>query len=126
MAAAAAAALVIGVGGRGASFDAQTTLALAGPTGCRRQRRLRIVEQGDAADARSRSTTCARRRAARTTRCGSGAGDKVSAVTFNTSYSGKATIRTAISADMHWGNCWVTLEKVGDPAEATAVVLRST
>jgi hypothetical protein len=49
-------------------------------------------------------------------------GDKVSAVTFNTSSSGDATIRTAISADMHWGACWVTEEKAG--GDTSQVVLR--
>jgi len=50
--------------------------------------------------------------------------DKVSAVTFNTSSSGDATVRTAISAGMHWGACWVTKEKAGGP-EGGRVVLRS-
>src|SRR4249920_3424318 len=52
-------------------------------------------------------------------------GDKVSAVTFNTGSSGRATVRAAISANMHWGACWVTLEKVGGP-DGDRVVLRST
>ena len=51
--------------------------------------------------------------------------DEVSAVTFNTNSSGEATVRSAISANMHWGTCWVTLEKVGVP-DTSRVVLRST
>ncbi len=52
-------------------------------------------------------------------------GDKVSAVTFNTGSSGRATVRTVISANMHWGACWVTLERVG-AGDKGRVVLRPT
>ncbi|HEY7259132.1 MAG TPA: hypothetical protein VH459_08680 [Gaiellales bacterium] len=125
MAAAAAAALVIGVGGRGSPFDAQTTLALAGPTGA-----TASVDFGPANEGtRPMLVKIHNLRPA-----GKGwyyemwfqvAGDEVSAVTFNTNSSGDATVRSAISANMHWGTCWVTLEKVGVP-DTSRVVLRST
>jgi hypothetical protein len=125
MAAAAAAALVIGVGGRDTPFDAQTSLALAGPTGASATvdfgpsnggTRPMLVKVHDLRPA------------------GDGwyyemwfqvSGDEVSAVTFNTNSSGDATVRSAISANMHWGTCWVTLEKVGVP-DTSRIVLRST
>ena len=125
MAAAAAAALVIGVGGRGAPFDAQTTLALAGPTGAsasvdfgnaNQGTRPMLVKIHDLRPAPSGSYYEMWFRVS---------GEKVSAVTFNTSEAGNATVRSAISADMHWGSCWVTLEKVGGP-DGGRVVLRST
>jgi hypothetical protein len=125
MAAAAAAALVIGVGGRGTPFDAQTSLALAGPTGA-----TATVDFGPANDGtRPMLVKIHDLRPA-----GDGwyyemwfqvSGDEVSAVTFNTDSSGDATVRSAISANMHWGTCWVTLEKVGVP-DTSRVVLRST
>ena len=125
MAAAAAAALVIGVGGRGTPFDAQTTLALAGPTGASASVNFGNASQGtrpmlvkihDLRPAPSGSYYEMWFRVS---------GEKVSAVTFNTSEAGNATVRSAISADMHWGSCWVTLEKVGGP-DGGRVVLRST
>jgi hypothetical protein len=125
MAAAAAAALVIGVGGRGTPFDAQTTLALAGPTGAsasvdfgnaNQGTRPMLVKIHDLRPAPSGSYYEMWFRVS---------GEKVSAVTFNTSEAGNATVRSAISADMHWGSCWVTLEKVGGP-DPGRVVLRST
>jgi hypothetical protein len=125
MAAAAAAALVIGVGGRGTPFDAQTTLALAGPTGAsasvdfgnaNQGTRPMLVKIHDLRPAPSGSYYEMWFRVS---------GEKVSAVTFNTSEAGNATVRSAISADMHWGFCWVTLEKVGGP-DGGRVVLRST
>ncbi|MGH3140289.1 MAG: anti-sigma factor domain-containing protein [Gaiellales bacterium] len=125
MAAAAAAALVIGVGGRGTPFDAQTTLALAGPTGASARVDFGTASQGTRpmlvkvhglGPAPSGSYYEMWFRVS---------GEKVSAVTFNTSAAGNATVRSAISADMHWGSCWVTLEKVGGP-DVGRVVLRST
>ena len=125
MAAAAAAALVIGVGGRGSSFDSQSTLALAGPAGASATVDFGSVDQG------TRSMLL-KIHDLRPAPPGSYyemwfnvGGDKVSAVTFNTSSSGEATVRTALSADMHWGTCWVTMEKVG-AGESDRVVLRST
>jgi hypothetical protein len=125
MAAAAAAALVIGVGGRGPSFDSQATLALAGPAGADATVDFGSVDKGT-------RPMLLKIHDLKPAPAGSYyemwfnvGGDKVSAVTFNTSSSGEATIRTAISADMHWGHCWVTLEKVGD-RQSDAVVLRST
>ena len=124
MAAAVAAALLIGVGGPD-SFDAQRTIALAGPTGA-----SATVDFGSTADGtRPMLVKIHDLRPA-----GPGwyyemwfrvSGDDVSAVTFNTSSSGDATLRSAIAADMHWGTCYVTLEKVGD-AEQRRVVLRTT
>ena len=125
MAAAAAAALVIGVGGRGPSFDSHATLALAGPAGAAATVDFGSVDKGTRPmllkihDLRPAPTGSYYEMWFNV------GGDKVSAVTFNTSSSGDATIRTAISADMHWGNCWVTLERVGD-GQSDAVVLRST
>jgi Anti-sigma-K factor rskA, C-terminal len=125
MAAAAAAALVIGVGGRGTPFDAQTTLALAGPTGASAR-----VDFGNASQ--GTRPMLVKVHGLRPAPSGSYyemwfrvSGEKVSAVTFNTSAAGNATVRSAISADMHWGSCWVTLEKVGGP-DVGRVVLRST
>ena len=125
MAAAAAAALVIGVGGRGAPFDAQTTVALAGPTGASATVDFGNADQGT-------RPMLVKIHDLRPAPAGSYyemwfqvSGEKVSAVTFNTSSSGRATVRTAISADMHWGTCWVTLEKVGGGDDGR-VVLRST
>ena len=125
MAAAAAAALVIGVGGRGSPFDAQATLALAGPAGA-----AATVDFGNAAQGtRPMLVKIHDLRPAPTgfyyEMWFQVSGDKVSAVTFNTGSSGRATVRTAISADMHWGACWVTLEKVG-AGDKGRVVLRST
>jgi Anti-sigma-K factor rskA, C-terminal len=124
MAAAVAAALVIGVGGDN-SFDATSSIALAGPTGA-----SATVDFGASRDGtRPMLVKVHDLRPA-----GPGwyyemwfkvSNDEVSAVTFNTSSSGDATVRSAISADMHWGTCWVTLEKVGD-AGKSRVVLRST
>jgi len=125
MAAAAAAALVIGVGGNGTPFDAQTTIALAGPNEASATVDFGAAKQGT----RPMLVKIHNLRPA-----GPGwyyemwfrvSNDEVSAVTFNTSSSGDATVRSAISADMHWGTCWVTREKVGGPDEGT-VVLRST
>ena len=125
MAAAAAAALVIGVGGNGSPFDAQTTIALAGPNEASATVDFGAAKQGT----RPMLVKIHNLRPA-----GPGwyyemwfrvSNDEVSAVTFNTSSSGDATVRSAISADMHWGTCWVTREKVGGPDEGT-VVLRST
>ena len=125
MAAAAAAALVIGVGGQGSPFEAQTSLALAGPTGATAK-----VDFGPA----SGGTRPMLVKIHNLRPAGNGwyyemwfqvAGDEVSAVTFNTNSSGDATVRSAISANMHWGTCWVTLEKVGVP-DTSRVVLRST
>ena len=125
MAAAAAAALVIGVGGNGTPFDAQTTIALAGPNEASATVDFGAAKQGT----RPMLVKIHNLRPA-----GKGwyyemwfrvSNDEVSAVTFNTSSSGDATVRSAISADMHWGTCWVTREKVGGPDEGT-VVLRST
>jgi hypothetical protein len=123
MAAAAAAALVIGVGGRTSPFEAQRTLALAGTAGA-----SATVDFGSASDGtRPMLVKVHNLRPA-----GHGwyyemwfdvSGDKVSAVTFNTSPSGDATVRTAISADMRWGSCWVTLEKAG-AGDGSKVVLR--
>jgi anti-sigma-K factor RskA len=125
MAAAAAAALIIGVGGRGPSFDSQGTLALAGPAGA-----AATVDFGSAAQ--GTRPMLLKIHDLRPAPSGSYyemwfnvAGDKVSAVTFNTSASGRATVRTAISSNMHWGSCWVTLEKVGGGDDGR-VVLRST
>ena len=125
MAAAAAAALVIGVGGNGTPFDAQTTIALAGPNEASATVDFGAAKQGT----RPMLVKIHNLRPA-----GPGwyyemwfkvSNDEVSAVTFNTSSSGNATVRSAISADMHWGTCWVTREKVGGPDEGT-VILRST
>lgn len=125
MAAAAAAALVIGVGGNGSPFDAQTTIALAGP-----HEASATVDFGSA----NHGTRPMLVKIHNLRPAGPGwyyemwfqvSGDEVSAVTFNTSSSGEATVRSAISADMHWGTCWVTREKVGGP-EGGDVVLRST
>lgn len=125
MAAAAAAALVIGVGGRGSQFDATTTLALAGPTGASATVDFGAADQGT----RPMLVKIHNLRPA-----GHGwyyemwfqvAGEEVSAVTFNTNSSGEATVRSAISSNMHWGTCWVTLEKVGVP-DTSHVVLHST
>jgi len=125
MAAAAAAALVIGVGGRSSPFDAQTTIALAGPAGASATVDFGRADQGT----RPMLVKIDHLRPAPP---GSYyemwfqvSGDKVSAVTFNTGSSGRATVRAAISANMHWGACWVTLEKVGGP-DGDRVVLRST
>ena len=125
MAAAAAAALVIGVGGRGPSFDSQSTLALSGPAGAAATVDFGRVDQGT-------RPMLVKIHDLRPAPAGSYyemwfnvEGDKVSAVTFNTGSSGRATIRAAISANMHWGACWVTLEKVGGP-DSDRVVLRST
>ncbi|HSD03629.1 MAG TPA: anti-sigma factor [Gaiellales bacterium] len=125
MAAAAAAALVIGVGGRGSPFDAQTSLALAGPTGASATVDFGAANQGT-------RPMLVRIHDLRPAKAGwyyemwfNVRGDEVSAVTFNTSSSGEATVRSAISSDMHWGSCWVTLEKVGGP-DPGRVVLRST
>ena len=124
MAAAAAAALLIGVGGNGSPFDAERTLALAGPAGA-----SATVDFGSA----DRGTRPMLVKVHNLRPAGPGwyyemwfnvSGDKVSAVTFNTSSSGDATVRTAISAGMHWGACWVTKEKAGGP-EGGRVVLRS-
>src|SRR6476661_3550353 len=119
----AAAALVIGVGGRGAPFDAQTTLALAGPTGASASVDFGNANQGT-------RPMLVKIHGLRPAPSGSYyemwfrvSGEKVSAVTFNTSDAGNATVRSAISADMHWGFCWVTLEKVGGP-DGGRVVLR--
>jgi len=123
MAAAAAAALVIGVGGNGSPFDAQQTLALAGPAGASATVDFGFADQGT----RPMLVEVHNLRPA-----GPGwyyemwfnvSGEKVSAVTFNTSSSGDATVRTAISAGMHWGACWVTKEKAG-AGDAGTVVLR--
>ena len=125
MAAAAAAALVIGVGGRDSPFDAQATVALAGPTGA-----SATVDFGGAAQ--GTRPMLVKINGLRPAPAGSYyemwfqvSGDKVSAVTFNTSASGRATVRSAISANMRWGACWVTLEKVG-AGDDGRVVLRST
>jgi hypothetical protein len=125
MAAAAAAALVIGVGGRGTPFDAQTSLALAGPGGAAASVDFGGVDQGT-------RPMLVKIHDLRPAPAGSYyemwfqvSGEKVSAVTFNTSSSGHATVRSAISADMRWGACWVTLEKVG-ARDGGRVVLRST
>ena len=125
MAAAAAAALVIGVGGRGSPFDAQTTIALAGPAGASATVDFGRADQGT-------RPMLVKIDHLRPAPAGSYyemwfqvSGDKVSAVTFNTGSSGRATVRAAISANMHWGACWVTLEKVGGP-DSDRVVLRST
>jgi hypothetical protein len=124
MAAAAAAALLIGVGGPD-SFDAQKTIALAGPTGA-----SATVDFGSA----DNGTRPMLVKVHDLRPAGPGwyyemwfkvSNDEVSAVTFNTGSSGEATVRSAISADMHWGTCWVTLEKVGG-AEQSRVVLRTT
>jgi hypothetical protein len=123
MAAAAAAALVIGVGGRG-SFDSQATLALAGPAGASasvdfgdadKGTRPMLVKIHDLSPAPPGSYYEMWFRVA---------GEKVSAVTFNTNSDGTATVRSAISAAMHWGTCWVTREKIG--GDGGRVVLRST
>jgi hypothetical protein len=126
MAAAAAAALVIGVGGRGTPFDAQTTLALAGPTGASATVDFGSANQGT-------RPMLVKVHDLRPAPAGSYyemwfqvSGEKVSAVTFNTSSAGSATVRSAISEDMHWGTCWVTLEKVGASDAGSRVVLRST
>jgi hypothetical protein len=125
MAAAAAAALVIGVGGNGSPFDAQTTIALAGPDQASATVDFGAAKQG---------TRPMLVKIHNLHPAGPGwyyemwfkvSDDEVSAVTFNTSSSGDATVRSAIPADMHWGTCWVTREKVGGPDEGT-VVLRST
>jgi Anti-sigma-K factor rskA len=125
MAAAAAAALVIGVGGQGSPFDAKTTVALAGPTGA-----TATVDFG----ASNQGTRPMLVKIHNLRHAGAGwyyemwfqvSGDEVSAVTFNTDSSGEATVRSAISSNMHWGTCWVTLEKVGVP-DGGRVVLRST
>jgi Anti-sigma-K factor rskA, C-terminal len=125
MAAAAAAALIIGVGGRGPSFDSQGTLSLAGPAGA-----AATVDFGSATQ--GTRPMLLKIHDLRPAPSGSYyemwfnvGGDKVSAVTFNTSASGRATVRTAISSNMHWGSCWVTLEKVGG-GDNGRVVLRST
>jgi hypothetical protein len=125
MAAAAAAALIIGVGGRGPSFDSQGTLSLAGPAGA-----AATVDFGSATQ--GTRPMLLKIHDLRPAPSGSYyemwfnvGGDKVSAVTFNTSASGRATVRTAISSNMHWGSCWVTLEKVGGGDDGR-VVLRST
>jgi hypothetical protein len=125
MAAAAAAALIIGVGGRGPSFDSQGTLSLAGPAGA-----AATVDFGSATQ--GTRPMLLKIHDLRPAPSGSYyemwfnvGGDKVSAVTFNTSASGRATVRTAISSNMHWGSCWVTLEKVGGGDDGR-VVMRST
>lgn len=125
MAAAAAAALIIGVGGRGPSFDSQGTLSLAGPAGA-----AATVDFGSATQ--GTRPMLLKIHDLRPAPSGSYyemwfnvGGEKVSAVTFNTSASGRATVRTAISSNMHWGSCWVTLEKVGGGDDGR-VVLRST
>jgi anti-sigma-K factor RskA len=125
MAAAAAAALVIGVGGRASPFDAQTTLALAGPAGASASVDFGSVDQGT-------RPMLVKIHDLRPAPVGSYyemwfqvSGEKVSAVTFNTGSAGSATVLTAISADMRWGACWVTLEKVG-ASDGGRVVLRST
>jgi hypothetical protein len=125
MAAAAAAALIIGVGGRAPSFDSQGTLSLAGPAGA-----AATVDFGSATQ--GTRPMLLKIHDLRPAPSGSYyemwfnvGGDKVSAVTFNTSASGRATVRTAISSNMHWGSCWVTLEKVGGGDDGR-VVLRST
>jgi len=124
MAAAAAAALVIGVGGPD-TFNPQRTIALAGPTGASATVDFGSSEEGT----RPMLVKIHDLRPA-----GPGwyyemwfrvSGDDVSAVTFNTSSSGDATLRSAIAADMHWGTCYVTLEKVGDAGQRR-VVLRTT
>ncbi|HET7170278.1 MAG TPA: anti-sigma factor [Gaiellales bacterium] len=124
MAAAAAAALLIGVGGPD-TFSPERTIALAGPTGASATVDFGSSENGT----RPMLVKIHDLRPA-----GPGwyyemwfrvSGDDVSAVTFNTSSSGDATVRSAISADMHWGTCYVTLEKVGD-TEQRRVVLRTT
>ena len=125
MAAAAAAALVIGVGGRETPFDAQTTLALAGPTGASASVDFGSADEGT-------RPMLVKIHDLRPAPAGSYyemwfnvGGDKVSAVTFNTNSTGTATVRTSIAADMHWGVCWVTLEKAG-VGDRGQVVLRST
>ena len=125
MAAAAAAALVIGVGGRETPFDAQTTLALAGPTGASASVDFGSADEGT-------RPMLLKIHDLRPAPAGSYyemwfrvSGEKVSAVTFNTNSTGSATVRTSISADMHWGVCWVTLEKAG-VGDRGQVVLRST
>jgi Anti-sigma-K factor rskA, C-terminal len=126
MAAAAAAALVIGVGGRGSPFDAQTTLALAGPAGASATVDFGRAHQGT-------RPMLVKVHDLRPAPAGSYyemwfqvSGEKVSAVTFNTGSAGTTTVRSAISADMRWGACWVTLEKVGVGDAGSRVVLRST
>jgi hypothetical protein len=123
MAAAAAAALVIGVGGKSSPFDAQRTLALAGAAGASATVDFGSADQGT-------RPMLVKVHDLRPAPAGSYyemwfnvAGDKVSAVTFNTSSSGEATVRTAISADMRWGACWVTEEKAGT-GDGSRVVLR--
>ena len=125
MAAAAAAALVIGVGGRETPFDAQTTLALAGPTGASASVDFGSADEGT-------RPMLVKIHDLRPAPAGSYyemwfrvSGEKVSAVTFNTNSTGSATVHTSISADMHWGVCWVTLEKAG-VGDRGQVVLRST
>ena len=125
MAAAAAAALVIGVGGREGPFDSQTTLALAGPTGASASVDFGSADEGT-------RPMLVKIHDLRPAPAGSYyemwfrvSGEKVSAVTFNTNSTGSATVRTSISADMHWGVCWVTLEKAG-VGDRGQVVLRST
>jgi hypothetical protein len=122
MAAAAAAALLIGVGGRSSPFDAERTLALAGPAGAAATVDFGSPDQGTRPmllkvhDLKPAPTGSYYEMWFRVS------GDKVSAVTFNTSSSGDATVRTAISADMHWGTCWVTEEKAG--GTGSQVILR--
>jgi hypothetical protein len=125
MAAAAAAALVIGVGGRETPFDAQTTLALAGPAGASASVDFGSADEGT-------RPMLVKIHDLRPAPAGSYyemwfrvSGEKVSAVTFNTNSTGTATVRTSIAADMHWGVCWVTLEKAG-VGDRGQVVLRST
>jgi Anti-sigma-K factor rskA, C-terminal len=125
MAAAAAAALVIGVGGRETPFDSQTTLALAGPTGASASVDFGSADEGT-------RPMLVKIHDLRPAPAGSYyemwfrvSGEKVSAVTFNTNSTGSATVHTSISADMHWGVCWVTLEKAG-VGDRGQVVLRST
>jgi anti-sigma-K factor RskA len=45
------------------------------------------------------------------------AGEKVSAVTFDTAAGGTATFRAVIPAGMHWHNCWVTWETPDGPGK---------
>ena len=125
MAAAAAAALVIGVGGRSSPFDAQATVALAGPAGA-----AATVDFGNAAQGTRPMLVKVHDLPPAPTgfyyeMWFQVSGDKVSAVTFNTGSSGRATVRTVISANMHWGACWVTLERVG-AGDKGRVVLRPT
>lgn len=120
LAGAAAASLLIGVGGRGGGFSTQTSVALAAVSGSPNPQATGTLQVGDAHGAMR--PVVFRVSGLHPAPAGhyyemwfSTGGEAVEMMAFNTGSDGSVTVHTEIPVGIGWSRCWVSLES-GSPA----------